>query len=161
MMGALFMTLIKSAREFPSPIYVTAGWVSQIALTPRIFQKAPYTTPARSQLTPRANRRNPERVKNKKPPPPPWTTALAAVADCKRGLILYNVRIAGRRTSCRLDAATWSALGDVAGRRGVTVNDLCTSIAATKPRALSLTAAIRCYLLSYFRRCAGRSRTVH
>jgi predicted DNA-binding ribbon-helix-helix protein len=84
--------------------------------------------------------------------------ALAAVADCKRGLILYNVRIARRRTSCRLDAATWSALGDVARRQGVTVNELCTSIAAAKPRALSVSAAIRSYLLDYFRRRASRVR---
>ena len=110
-------------------------------------------------MTPRANRRNPERVNNKKPPP--WTMALAAVAKCNRGLIMGNLVIAGRRTSCRLDAATWSALGDVARRQGVTVNELCTSIAAAKPRALSVSAAIRSYLLCYFRRRVARGRTVH
>jgi predicted DNA-binding ribbon-helix-helix protein len=66
-------------------------------------------------------------------PAPPWTKALAAVAECKRGLITYNVVIAGRRTSCRLDAPTWSALGDVARREGVSVNELCSEIAATRP----------------------------
>lgn len=112
-------------------------------------------------MTIASRRRNPERVNNKKPPPPPWTKALAAVADCKRGLILYNVRIGGQRTSCRLDAMTWSALGDVARRERVTVNELCTSIAAAKPRALSVSAAIRSYLLDYFRRRASRGRSVH
>jgi predicted DNA-binding ribbon-helix-helix protein len=47
--------------------------------------------------------------------------ALAAVAKCQRGLIQHNLVIAGRRTSCRLDAAAWSALGDVARREGVSV----------------------------------------
>lgn len=91
----------------------------------------------------------------------PWTQALTAVEDCKRGLINHNIVIAGRRTSCRLDALTWSALGDVARRERQTVHELCTEIAAAKPRALSLTAAIRSYLLGYFRRRVARGRTVH
>jgi hypothetical protein len=48
-----------------------------------------------------------------------WSLALAVLAGCKHGLINRNVSVAGRRTSCRLDAATWAALADVAQRERV------------------------------------------
>ena len=39
---------------------------------------------------------------------------------------------------------------EIARRERMTVHQLCTSIARTKPAALSLTVAIRCYALGYF-----------
>jgi len=35
-------------------------------------------------------------------------------------------------------------------REAVTLDELCTLIDETKPRRFSLTAAIRCYVVSYF-----------
>lgn len=55
---------------------------------------------------------------------------------------------------------TWDALHDVAQREGVSLNALCSEIAAARPAALDLTAAIRLWLLSYFRRRMTQSRTV-
>ena len=36
-------------------------------------------------------------------------------------------------------------------REGITRHELCTTIADSKPRALSMTAALRCYIVGYFR----------
>jgi predicted DNA-binding ribbon-helix-helix protein len=92
---------------------------------------------------------------------PHWTSALAALADCRRGLISRNVVVAGHRTSFRLDIATWEALADVAQRERISVNELCSQIEAAKPDALSLTVAIRSWLLNYFRHQSGRARPAH
>ena len=46
----------------------------------------------------------------------PWRYALDAVEKSRDGLISHNVRIGARRTSFRLDALTWSALGEIARR---------------------------------------------
>jgi predicted DNA-binding ribbon-helix-helix protein len=79
-----------------------------------------------------------------------WRYALGAVEKSRSGLISHNVQIGTRRTSLRLDALTWSALGDIARREQITLHELCTLIAETKPPALSLTVAVRCYALGYF-----------
>jgi predicted DNA-binding ribbon-helix-helix protein len=71
-----------------------------------------------------------------------------------RGCNSHNFWIGKRRTSARLDELTWNALQDIARREGITVNRLCTAIAAVKPRRLSLTAAIRLGVLQYYRDAA-------
>jgi predicted DNA-binding ribbon-helix-helix protein len=93
---------------------------------------------------------------------PYWAMALSTVAaDCQRGIVQRWFYVNGRRTSCRLDAATWEALCDVAQRERVSIDELCTTIAAARPAALSRTVAIRAWLLSYFRRRTMRTRQVH
>jgi predicted DNA-binding ribbon-helix-helix protein len=67
-----------------------------------------------------------------------------------RGLVSRSFYIGKRRTSARFDALTWSALLEIAKREGVTVNELCTAIAAAKPRRLSLTVAIRLGVLQHY-----------
>jgi predicted DNA-binding ribbon-helix-helix protein len=42
------------------------------------------------------------------------------------------------------------ALHAITQREAVTPNELCTLIAAAKPRRFPLTAAIRCYVVGYF-----------
>jgi predicted DNA-binding ribbon-helix-helix protein len=79
-----------------------------------------------------------------------WNRALGAVNSCGAGFIIHNVRIGARRTSFRLDAVTWNALDEIAAREGITRHELCTTIADSKPRALSMTAALRCYIIGYF-----------
>ena len=64
-----------------------------------------------------------------------------------------NVTVAGRRTSLRMEPEMWDALQEVAMRENLTLHDLCTAVA--KKRGLhSMTAAIRVYLLNYFRDAA-------
>jgi predicted DNA-binding ribbon-helix-helix protein len=86
-----------------------------------------------------------------------WSRALDAVEKTSGGLIRHNLFLANRRTSLRLDALTWNALREIATHEGVNVHRLCASIDERKPRDLSLTVAVRCYVLEYF--ChASRSR---
>ena len=47
------------------------------------------------------------------------------------------IHIGRRRTSIQLDEPAWCALLDVAAREGFTVNELCTTIGAEKPRAIA------------------------
>jgi predicted DNA-binding ribbon-helix-helix protein len=70
-------------------------------------------------------------------------------------LAIHNVVVAGRRTSVRLEPVMWEALQDIARQRKVTTNDLVTVIAAQQT-ASSLTAAIRVYILDFYRTAALR-----
>ncbi|HEY7991870.1 MAG TPA: ribbon-helix-helix domain-containing protein [Stellaceae bacterium] len=71
-------------------------------------------------------------------------------------LINRNVTVAGHRTSVRLEAAMWDALHHVCERERRLLNDLVTEIARDQVES-SLTAAIRVYVMSYFRAAASRS----
>jgi predicted DNA-binding ribbon-helix-helix protein len=59
-----------------------------------------------------------------------------------------NVRIGDRRTSVRLEPAFWQVLEKVAKKEGLTNHALCTKIDEWN-EALSLTAAMRVFLLAY------------
>jgi predicted DNA-binding ribbon-helix-helix protein len=68
-------------------------------------------------------------------------------------MVARNVTIAGRRTSLRIAPEMWEALQEAADRENISLHELCTAI--SKRRAgHSMTAAIRVYLLSYFRAAA-------
>lgn len=67
-----------------------------------------------------------------------------------------NIMVVGRRTSMRLEAVMWEALEDICQRENFSVNTLCTMIDRTR-KGGSLTAAIRVYLLGYFRAAANES----
>lgn len=66
-------------------------------------------------------------------------------------LISRNVTILGRQTSVRLEAQMWSALREVAERERCSVHDLCSLVATRRREGLSLTAAIRIFLMLYFK----------
>jgi|SRR5579883_2915053 predicted DNA-binding ribbon-helix-helix protein len=68
-------------------------------------------------------------------------------------LVNRNVTVAGRRTSIRLEPAMWEALQQICLREGKTIHDLVTEIDHARVES-SLTAAIRVYLLRYFRAAA-------
>ena len=72
-------------------------------------------------------------------------------------LVIRNVVVAGHRTSVRLEPVMWEALADIAGRRGRTVNELVTEIDRDRS-ASSLTAAIRVYIVDYYRAAAAAGR---
>src|ERR1700688_3779685 len=69
-------------------------------------------------------------------------------------LTIRNVVVAGHRTSVRLEPLIWEALRDVARRREMGLNDLVTEIDRHRA-APSLTAAIRVYIVDFYRNAAG------
>ena len=71
--------------------------------------------------------------------------------DGSSTLVIRNVVVLGKRTSLRMEPEMWDALADVASREGHNVHDICTRIVERKPAAASLTAAIRVFLVNYYR----------
>lgn len=69
----------------------------------------------------------------------------------KSTLISRNVTILGRRTSVRLEPEMWMALKEIAQRERCTIHDICSLISLRKNENTSLTAAIRVFLMLYFR----------
>lgn len=67
----------------------------------------------------------------------------------RSSLVTGNVRVAGRRTSVRLEPEMWSALNEVCAREGMSLSALVTRI-ERGGHASTLTAAIRVHLLLYF-----------
>lgn len=71
-------------------------------------------------------------------------------------LISSNVTVAGHRTSVRLEPAMWDALAYVCKAEQKSVHRLVSEIAQRQDES-SLTAAIRVYLMRYFRAAAAAS----
>lgn len=61
-----------------------------------------------------------------------------------------NVRIAGRRTSMRLEQPYWEALAEIARREGADIDAVCSGI-AEKRRGGGLSSAVRIEVMLYFR----------
>lgn len=79
-------------------------------------------------------------------------------------LKIGNLTVAGKRTSVRLEPQMWEALHQVARREQSTIHEICTIIAAKKEAGTSLTAAIRVFLMLYFKAAAtedGHIRAGH
>lgn len=74
-------------------------------------------------------------------------------AEQRSTLVNRNITVAGRRTSIRLEAAMWEALRQICERERKSLNEVVTEIEGQRVES-SLTAAIRVYLLSYFRAAA-------
>jgi len=85
------------------------------------------------------------------PTPPPYPADARGRHDST--LLNRNVWIGRRRTSLRLEPAMWQALEEVAGNSGLTIHEVCTLIDERR-RESSLTAAVRVFLLSYYRDAA-------
>lgn len=66
-------------------------------------------------------------------------------------LVSRNVTISGKRTSVRLEPEMWVALKDIAKREQCTIHDICTLIQLRKNENTSLTAAVRVFIMLYFR----------
>ena len=69
-------------------------------------------------------------------------------------LISRNITVFGRRTSIRLEPEMWEALKDVADKEKCSVHNLCTLVFLRKNTDTSLTAAIRVFLMLYFKAAA-------
>ena len=68
-------------------------------------------------------------------------------------LVNRNVFVGRRRTSLRLEPAMWDALTEICRREAMTLHQLCALIDERR-RASSLTAAIRVFIVTYFRSAA-------
>ncbi len=68
-------------------------------------------------------------------------------------LICRNVTVSGHRTSVRLEPAMWDALHELCRREGKTVHMVCSTVNDTR-RESGMTAALRVYIVSYFRSAA-------
>jgi predicted DNA-binding ribbon-helix-helix protein len=69
-------------------------------------------------------------------------------------LVIHTVVVGAHRTTIRLEPQMWDALKDIAQRRRMTIHDLVTSIAEARS-ASSLTAAIRVYIVDFYRAAAS------
>lgn len=79
-------------------------------------------------------------------------------------LISRNITVLGKRTSVRLEPEMWKELKGIAKREKCTIHDLCTLISLRKNERTSLTAAIRVFLMLYFRAACtedGHDRAGH
>jgi len=88
----------------------------------------------------------------------------AQLADSENSTLRSgNVTVGGRRTSIRLEPAMWQALREISAREGKTMHALVTEIEQGRAQS-SLTAAIRVFLLDYFKAAAteeGHRRAGH
>ena len=69
----------------------------------------------------------------------------------KSTLLSRNITVQERRTSVRLEPEMWQALKEIAQRERCNIHDICTLIKIRKNEQTSLTAAIRVFLMLYFR----------
>ena len=82
----------------------------------------------------------------------------------RSSLVSRNITIKAHRTSIRLEPDMWSALREICRRERASMHDLCTTVAIHKPDNSSLTAAIRVFIMAYFRSAAtedGHSHAGH
>lgn len=62
-----------------------------------------------------------------------------------------NVRIHSRRTSVRLEPQMWAALNEIAAIETCSIHDLCGAVHDMKEEPVSFTAALRVFLMEYYR----------
>lgn len=81
-------------------------------------------------------------------------TSNPTTIEIKSTLMLKNVTVNGRRTSIRLEPEMWNELKNIAKREQCTIHEICSLINLRKHENTSLTAAIRVFLMLYFRAAA-------
>lgn len=84
--------------------------------------------------------------------------------EIKSSLVSRNITVLGKRTSVRLEPEMWKELKSISEREKCTIHDLCSLISLRKSKKTSLTAAIRVFLMLYFRAAAteeGHLRAGH
>lgn len=82
----------------------------------------------------------------------------------KTALISRNITINHKRTSVRLEGQMWVALKEIAEREKCTIHDICSVIALQKSSSITLTAAIRIFIMLYYKAAAteeGHKRAGH
>ena len=74
-------------------------------------------------------------------------------ANLNTALICRNVTVSGRRTSIRMEQVMWTSLTDICRREDHTINEII-SIIDEKRAETNLTAAIRVFIICYYRDAA-------
>ena len=78
-------------------------------------------------------------------------------------LVSRNIIVSGHRTSMRLERAMWDALFEVCRSERKTIHAICTHVDEMRDES-SLTAALRVFIMTYFRLAAtedGHHRAGH
>ena len=86
--------------------------------------------------------------------PPEYFSPPEIKKKARRALVCKNIVIEGRRTSVRLDPIMWSSLSEICKRQNASIHHICTAIAQQKLEEMSLSNAIRVFIVSYFRAAA-------
>lgn len=73
----------------------------------------------------------------------------------RSSLVIRNIVVGGHRISVRLEPIMWEALLEIARQRQANVNQLVTEIDRQRVSS-SLTAAIRVYIVDFYRAAAIR-----
>lgn len=89
----------------------------------------------------------------RRPPSNPDDTA----PDSMRA-VCRNVVVAGNRTSVRMEPLLWDSLADISRRENQSLNDIVTMIDGRRGDS-ALTAALRIFILSYFRTASDAPST--
>ncbi len=76
-------------------------------------------------------------------------------------LVSRNICVCGRRTSVRLEPDMWSALREIAEREGARVHDVCTLVHLRRRGGTSLTAAIRVFIMLYYKAASTEDGHTH
>lgn len=79
-------------------------------------------------------------------------------------LVSRNIVISGRRTSVRLEPEMWDGLREICQRERSNMHQICTTVSVQKKEDTSLTAAIRVFVMRYFRLSStdeGHARAGH
>lgn len=87
-----------------------------------------------------------------------------SVEETGSTLVSRNITVNGKRTSVRLEPEMWRALKEISTRENCSIHELCSLIAFRKNKRTSLTAAIRVFLMLYFRAATteeGHGRAGH
>lgn len=89
-----------------------------------------------------------------------------SISSCKGNstLVSHNISILGRRTSVRLEPEMWSALREISKKEQCNISDICSLVYLRKNKKTSLTAAIRVFMMLYYRSAAteaGHERAGH
>lgn len=68
-------------------------------------------------------------------------------------LVCRNVTVNGRRTSLRMEPLLWDSLKEIVERENLSINQVCSEIDDRRGGA-NLTAALRVFIISYYRSAA-------
>lgn len=80
------------------------------------------------------------------------------IATISGALQSKNVRIHNRRTSVRLEPEMWKALNEIAAIERCSIHDLCSRVYDAKEPGASFTAALRVFMMKYYRSAARVSQ---
>lgn len=76
------------------------------------------------------------------------------VQRVKTAMLSRNINVLGHRTSIRLEKEMWHSLKHIADKENCNVHDICSLVSIRKREDTSLTAAIRVFVMLYYKAAA-------